>query len=251
MSLRQGVFGLLLLVMNAAAAACDLPALMVIPAAGTVDDFAGQRIGQMQRYVTGIRDYTACLQAELAAAGGDAAPASVRDVLIDRNNAAVAEARVVMDLFAERVAPVKDLYLAEFVSSEGDECIPTARLETTSVVNDMAVLFIERGGGRTHLNVLEASCPNLERYGEFEVRRNMMGSRLSGLGAIEANTLCSREFIYPFTFDRQQSTEGCGLGRFFEVTEEQAARLVEVGAANREAAAVEQQPAQPEPAVAP
>mgnify|MGYP003581503277 CR=1 FL=1 len=239
MSLRQSVFASLLLVVSGAAVACDLPALMVVPAAGTVDDYAGQRIAQMQRYVTGIREYTACLQAELAAAGGDAAPESMRDVLIRRNNAAVAEAKAVMDLFGERVAPVKDLYLAEFISGEGDECIPTARLEMTSIVNDMAVLFIERAG-RTHLNVLEASCRDLERHGEFEVRRDMMGSRLNGLGAIEANSLCSREFIFPVEFGVRRSPEGCGLGRFFEVTDDQAARLIEIGTANRAAAAPEQ-----------
>jgi hypothetical protein len=85
---------------DAAAAACDLPALMVVPPAGTVDDFAGQRIAQMQRYVTGIREYTACVQAEIAAA-----PESVRDVLIRRNNAAVAEAKTVMDLFGDASHP--------------------------------------------------------------------------------------------------------------------------------------------------
>jgi hypothetical protein len=244
-NVRQIVCGSLLLAANAAAVACELPALMVIPPAGTVDDFAGRRIAEMQRYVTGIRDYTACVQAELAVAGGDGAPESLRNVLIRRNNAAVAEAKVVMDLFGERVAPVKDLFLAELISGDGDECIPTSRLETTSVVNDMAVLFMERGG-RTHLNVLEASCRDLERYGEFEVRRNMMGSRVSGLGGIEANTLCSREFIFPIEFDTRQSTEGCGLGRFFEVSEEQAAGLIELGRANREAAAAEPQaPAAP------
>ena len=74
----------------------------------------------------------------------------------------------------------------------------------------------------------------------------MMGSRVSGLGAIESNTLCSREFIYPIEFDTRQSTEGCGLGRFFEVTQEQAAQLIEVGLANREAAA-EQRTQEPAP----
>ena len=234
MRVRQRVFGSLLLLLSSAAAACDLPALMVVPPAGTVDDFAGQRIAQMQRYVTGIREYTACVQAEIAAA-----PESMRGVLIRRNNAAVAEAKAVMDLFGERVAPVKDLYLAEFIAGEGDECIPTARLDSTSIVNDMAVLFIERGG-RTHMNVLEATCRDLERYGEFEVRRNLIGSRLNGLGNIESNSLCSREFIYPvYTLETRRSVEGCGLGRFYEVTEEQGTRLIAVGAANREAAAAQ------------
>jgi len=237
MNVRHSVLGSLLLVMSTAAAACDLPALMVVPPAGTVDDLAGQRIAQMQRYVTGIREYTACVQAEIAAA-----PESMRDLLIRRNNAAVAEAKAVMDLFGERVAPVKDLYLAEFITGEGDECIPTVRLDSTSIVNDMAVLFIERGG-RTRLNVLEATCRDLERYGEFEVRRNMMGSRLEGLGRIEANSLCSREFIYPiYTVETRRSVEGCGLGRFFEVTEEQGTRLIEVGNANRAAAAAGPEP---------
>jgi hypothetical protein len=234
MNVRQSVLGLLLLLVSSAAAACDLPALMVIPPAGTVDDYAGQRIAQMQRYVAGIREYTACVQAEIAAA-----PESMRDVLIRRNNAAVAEAKTVMDLFGERVAPVKDLYLAEFISGEGDECIPTARLDSTSIVNDMAVLFIERGG-RAHMNVLEATCRDLERYGEFEVRRKPMGSRLNGLGGIETTSLCSREFIFPvYTIDTRRSVEGCGLGRFYEVTEEQGTRLIAVGAANREAAAAQ------------
>ena len=235
--MRQLVLGFVLWVLHTAAGACDLPALMVVPAEGTVDDFAAQRVAEMQRYVAGIRAYTACVQAEITAAGGDSAPESLRSVLIRRNNAAVAEAEVVMQLFGERVTPVRNLYLAELITGEGAECIPTSRLETTSVVNDMAVLFIERGGGRTHLNVLEASCRDLERYGEFEVRRNMMGSRLSGLGGIESNTLCSREFIFPIEFDTRQAKEGCGLGRFFEVTQEQAAQLIEVGLANREAAA--------------
>jgi hypothetical protein len=249
MNVRQIMFGSVLLVINAAAVACDLPALMVLPAAGTVDDLAGQRIAQMQRYTGGIREYAACLQAELATAGGDAAPESVRNVLVRRNNAAVAEAKVLMELFGERVAPVKDLYLAELITDDGEECIPTARLDNTSVVNDIAVLFIERGG-RTHLNVLERSCQDLERYGEFEVRRNMMGEPLIGLGGIEANSLCSREFIFPIAFDTRQSRQGCGLGRFFEVTEEQAAQLIQAGIANREAARVEQR-APPESSTAP
>jgi hypothetical protein len=70
-----------------------------------------------------------------------------------------------------------------------------------------------------------------------------MGSRLDGLGAIEMNTLCSREFIYPFEFDTRQSTEGCGLGLFFEVTDEQAARLLELGNANRQSATLSAEPA--------
>jgi hypothetical protein len=52
--------------------------------------------------------YTQCIQAELTAAGGDKAPASVRTALIARNNAAVAEVQAVDKLFNQSVgaAPV-------------------------------------------------------------------------------------------------------------------------------------------------
>ena len=71
----------------------------------------------MQRYVEGIRAYTACVKAELAAAGGDAAPESLRRSVL-RNNAAVAEARAVLAMFGERVTPAENLYLAEFLARE-------------------------------------------------------------------------------------------------------------------------------------
>ena len=50
-----------------------------------------------------MQTYTACIQAELAAAGGDAAPELVKRMLVSRNNAAVAEAEFMMKLFTENV----------------------------------------------------------------------------------------------------------------------------------------------------
>ena len=107
MNARQILYGSLLLCVNAIASACDLPALVILPAPGTAGDASAELIVDMQRYVGGIRAYTACVQAEIAAAGGDSAPESLRTLLVRRNNGAVAEAKALMELFGERVAPVR------------------------------------------------------------------------------------------------------------------------------------------------
>jgi hypothetical protein len=237
MNARHGLYAGLLMSANAAAWACDLPALVAIPAE-RIGDESAQLVVAVQRYVDGIKGYAACIQAELTAAGGDAAPASLRNQLIVRNNTAVAEAEAVLASFAERVAPARNLYLAEFVTGESSECIQTPRLESTAVVNEIAVLFIERSG-RTYLNVLAESCNDLERFGRFEVRRNIVGgSDVSRIGPVQTNRLCSNEFIEPYAFDTSAlPTRQCPLGRFFELTSDQTARLTELGAAARPAAA--------------
>jgi hypothetical protein len=84
--------------------ACELPKLPVIPAADQIGDRAPDISEATSAYFDGIREYASCIQEELAAAGGDAAPASIRSVLIARANVAVAEAQVVQQLFQERVA---------------------------------------------------------------------------------------------------------------------------------------------------
>jgi hypothetical protein len=236
MNLRQAVFGFMLLAVHAAAPACDLPALVVIPAAGSLGDRSAEVIVATERYVTAIKEYATCVQAELTAAGGDAAPASLRNQLIGRNNRAIAEAEAVLAQFAERVMPARHLYLAPFVSGDGAECIQTPRLESTAVINDNAVLFVERSG-RTYLNVLEESCSDLERFGYFEVRRNIIGgSDVSRLGPVQTGRLCSNEFIEPYAFDTNvRPNRDCGLGLFFDVTEEQAARLMALRAEARPA----------------
>jgi hypothetical protein len=47
-----------------------------------------------------------------------------------------------------------------------------------------------------------------------------------GLGPVQTGRLCRNEFIYPYTFDIDASrSRECALGRFFELTPEQAERL--------------------------
>src|SRR5262245_35332691 len=94
--------GGLLLAMNAVPAfACDLPRLPLIPAKDAVGDQAAAISAATGAYFDGMRTYIDCLGTALAAAGGDAAPQSVKAVLVGRHNAAVAEAEAIQKLFQE------------------------------------------------------------------------------------------------------------------------------------------------------
>jgi hypothetical protein len=86
------------------AMACELPKLPLIPAADAIGDRAPAVSEATAAYFEGMRSYAACLEGELQAAGGDAAPASVKAVIAARSNAAVAEATAIQKLFQERVA---------------------------------------------------------------------------------------------------------------------------------------------------
>ena len=97
------VGGLLLAAVALPAMACDLPKLPVIPAADQIGDQAPAVTAATSGYFEGMRAYATCIQSALAAAGGDAAPASFKAVLSARSNAAVAEAEAVDKLYQERV----------------------------------------------------------------------------------------------------------------------------------------------------
>jgi hypothetical protein len=123
------------------------------------------------------------------------------------------------------VVPARELYLAEFMTGEAQDCIQTSRLETTIVVDDLAVLFVDRGD-RTWLNVLETTCTDLARSGRFEVRRHVVGASDAALGPVQTSRLCSNELIRPYRFETgEERQRDCALGRFFELVPEQAARL--------------------------
>ncbi len=89
------------------ALACDLPKLVAIP---PKDQLAGKEAeirAAAATYFAAIQAYTTCLQTELTEAGGDSAPTLVRQVLVTRNNAAVAEAQFVMKQFTDNLGPVE------------------------------------------------------------------------------------------------------------------------------------------------
>ena len=88
------------------ALACDLPKLAQIPPKNEVAGKEAAIRAAAAAYFTGIQAYTACIEAELAGAGGDSAPTLVRRVLVARNNAAVAEAQYMMKLFTDNVGAI-------------------------------------------------------------------------------------------------------------------------------------------------
>jgi len=98
------VGGLLFTAVAAPVLACDLPKIPVIPARDQIGDQAPAVTAATSAYFEGMRAYADCIEAALAAAGGDAAPASFKVAIIERNNAAVVEAQEVQKLYQERVS---------------------------------------------------------------------------------------------------------------------------------------------------
>ena len=94
------VFGSLAFVALASSAfACELPPLVVITPRVLDGNEAPAVRKATNAYFEGMTGYVACIQAELAAAGGAAAPALVKAAVVARNNAAVAEAEAVKKTF--------------------------------------------------------------------------------------------------------------------------------------------------------
>ena len=89
--------------MAGTAVACDLPKLAVIPPKDEVAGKEAEIRAAANAYFTGMQAYTSCVQDELTAAGGDAAPDLIKRVLVSRNNTAVAEAEFMMKLFTDNL----------------------------------------------------------------------------------------------------------------------------------------------------
>ena len=100
------VCGVILTGIAGSAMACELPKLVVIPPKNQIAGKEAEVRTAAGAYFTAMQAYTACIQAELAGAGGDSAPEIIRKVLVARNNAAVAEAEFMMKLFTDNVGPV-------------------------------------------------------------------------------------------------------------------------------------------------
>lgn len=79
--------------------ACTLPPLVAIPAKNAVGDKGPQIQQETSQYFEAMKVFTACVQAELTAAGGDAAQSVAKAVLVQRNNSAVAEVQAVLKAY--------------------------------------------------------------------------------------------------------------------------------------------------------
>ena len=101
------VCGVMLTGIAGSAMACDLPKLAIIPPKDQIAGKEAEVRTAAAAYFTAMQAYTACIQAELAGAGGDSAPELIRKVLVARNNAAVAEAEFMMKLYTDNVGPVE------------------------------------------------------------------------------------------------------------------------------------------------
>jgi hypothetical protein len=99
--------------------ACDFPALVAIPAKKDVAGKEAQIRAEAAQYFEAMRVYTTCVQAELSAAGGNAAPPITRGVLVARNNFAVAEAEAVMKIFTANVGLPEGGTAPETPAAEG------------------------------------------------------------------------------------------------------------------------------------
>jgi hypothetical protein len=223
-------WALLLLGASTFASACELPPLVAIPEA-EIGDGVADLLRDMRTYTDRMVEYTKCIQTDLEAAGGKAAPAAYVNVLVRRNNAAVAELKAVTDLFTERVAPLGQLQLAEFLGAQSESCLVIAHIDRTAVVSEHAVLFLARSGSG-HLSVLESACDGLEQAGTFNFFPAHAVPSVFNFGQgrepLPTGSVCSSDHVYPYSVVRNQTSVriGCALGPFFPISEEQATRLL-------------------------
>lgn len=224
----------------ATANACQLPELAAVP--DKIGGDVASVLLDVRRYSDAMVEYTRCLDAELTAAGGEAAPRDLRSTLVARNNYAVAEHKAVTDLYAERMGPLANLRLAEHLGGESKDCLLGSAIVGTGVVNDGAVLFFMRGG-QAYLNVLEATCADLTREGSFFVgnpagtgvgvspaSRNVIGP-MGPAPVLEtplARRVCDHDDIFPYREGSGRRVFSCPLGRFFPLSEEDARGLLVV-----------------------
>ena len=103
MSYGRIIYAGLLCGVASASFACEMPALVAIPSKDAIAGKEQQITDALAVYYQGMQAYTSCVQQELTAAGGDSAQPVVKAVLVQRNNAAVAEVQAVMKIYKDTV----------------------------------------------------------------------------------------------------------------------------------------------------
>ena len=107
------VCGGILACIAGAATACELPKLVIIPPKNEVAGKEAEIRTAAGAYFAAMQAYAACIQAELAAAGGDSAPVTIKRALVARNNAAVAEVEFMMKVFTANVGAIDSVPVGE------------------------------------------------------------------------------------------------------------------------------------------
>ncbi|HEX6997959.1 MAG TPA: hypothetical protein VF322_07420 [Gammaproteobacteria bacterium] len=119
MSSARGWWAWLVAAVPLAGFACENPPLVQIPRG----DLGAREQAEVQdafgRYYQALEAYTACIKAELEAAGGDDAPPLVKALLVQRHNTAVAEADAMLKLYDATVGGAAQP--ARAVETTGDD----------------------------------------------------------------------------------------------------------------------------------
>ena len=130
--------------------------------------------------------------------------------------------------------------LIESIDGETRDCLFGSSVAKTGVVNKGAVLFFLRGG-TAYLNVLEATCPDLEREDGFFVGEQSatgVGVNPASRGAIGptgerrgmetplSSRICDQDRIFPYREGSTRVVLACDLGRFFAVSQDEALLLL-------------------------
>lgn len=87
--------------------ACTNPPLVQVPNKNVSDGDRQRITAAVGAYFEAMKAYTSCLQAELAAAGGDSAAPLMKSAYVVRNNGAVAEVEAVLKVFNANIGPVE------------------------------------------------------------------------------------------------------------------------------------------------
>ena len=82
-------------------AGCEQPPLVQIPPADAIEGNESQLAEDMEAYFLGMQEYVNCIRTEIDSAGDDASELYLQ-VLVQRNNLAVAEAEAVQRWFTSR-----------------------------------------------------------------------------------------------------------------------------------------------------
>jgi hypothetical protein len=110
------------------------------------------------------------------------------------------------------------------------ECVSTAQIERTRVLDDQTILFLMRND-RAYRNLLPRTCPGLARQSRFSYK--VTGGRLCSVDTITVLEQWAGRLEAGFT---------CGLGEFHPVSPEEIEDLEAVRTNRRQRDAVEAQP---------
>jgi hypothetical protein len=106
------------------------------------------------------------------------------------------------------ILAIPEYLQADDPEEDGESCISANFIRQTRIIDDATILFYVTGS-KIYRNTLPRQCTGLARAGGFSYRRS-------------TSSLCSNDSIQILEENAGGYREGrsCGLGNFFEITEE-------------------------------